>query len=87
MNSAVLEKEADIPPIEDTLSKIVANSLKRRYQSSGGRVATKACEDIRNYNPPGTLAQRKRKHVTPHEAKTKWLRKNIPEDTWNREIL
>jgi hypothetical protein len=87
VNGAVLEKEADIPPIEDTLSKVVANSLKRRYQTSGGRVATRACEVIRNHNPAGTLAQRKRKNVTPHEAKVKWLRKSIPEDTWNREIL
>jgi hypothetical protein len=87
VNSAVLEKEADIPPIEATLSKAVANSLKRRYQTKGGQEITKACEDIRNHNPGGTRAQRKMRQITPHEAKTKWLRKNIPEDTWNREIL
>ena len=87
VSSAVLEKEADIPPIEATLFKVVANSLKRRYQTKGGQVVTKACENIRNYNPSGTRAQRKRRKVSPHEAKTKWLRRNIPEDTWNREIL
>jgi hypothetical protein len=87
VSSAVLEKEADIPPIEATLSKVVANSLKRRHQTKGGQVVTKACEAIRNHNPAGTRAQRKRKKVTPYEAKTKWLRKSIPEDTWNREIL
>ena len=87
MNSAVLEKEADIPPIEATLSKAVANSLKRRYQTKGGQEITKACEDIRNHNPGGTRAQRRMRKTTPHEAKTKWLHKNIPEDTWNREIL
>ena len=87
MNSAILEKEADIPPIEATLSKTVASSLKRRYQTKGGQTITKACEDIRNHNPGGTYVQCRMKTITPHKAKTKWLRKNIPEDTWNREIL
>ena len=84
----ILEKEADIPPISTTLSKLVANAVKRRYTGKGHQLIANACEKIRR----GNLRQRAQRTTKAHkplpsETSDDWLKKKIPIETWNREIL
>jgi hypothetical protein len=84
----ILEKEADIPPISTILSKLVANAVKRRYTGKGHQLITKACEKIRRGNPRQRARRTAEAHkLLPSEISADWLKKKIPIETWNHEIL
>lgn len=86
VGSRILEKEAEIPSISTVLTAQVANVVKRRHTNKGAKVITKACATIRNQT---VQSQKKRKPAkqTPGELVTSWLRKTLPRDTWNNDIL
>jgi hypothetical protein len=102
VNSRILEKEANVPPISWTMNELVAKAVGRHHSTRGGRTVQQAVERIRNR--PQFSAQPKRDSVTPRERKTQWLRGKIetylwpeyleteghaqkqPQHTWNRMI-
>jgi exonuclease III len=84
----ILEKEADIPPISVILSKLVANAVKRRHTGKGHQLITKACEKIRRGNPRQKAQRTTKAHrPLPSKISADWLKKKIPIETWNHEIL
>jgi hypothetical protein len=102
VNSRILEKEANIPPIPWIMNELVAKAVGRHHSTRGGQTVRQAVKNIRNRSQ--LIIQPVTNNVTPLETKTKWLQKEIetylwpeyletegytqkqPQHTWNRKI-
>jgi hypothetical protein len=102
VNSRILEKEVNIPPIPWTMNELVAKAVRRHHSTRGGRTVRQAVQRIRNRPQP--YIQPVRNSTTPLENKTKWLQEKIeaylwpeyletegyaqkqPQHTWNRKL-
>ena len=82
VNTRILEKEAAIPPISIVLAAQTANATKRVLTGAAAQTIKKACATIRNYPSQA----RNHRGVTQLNRLTKWMRKIIPKDTWDKEI-
>jgi hypothetical protein len=102
VNSRILEKEANVPPITWTMNKLAAKAVGRHHSTRGGCAVQQAVERIRNR--PQLNIRPARNSITPLEVKTAWLKGKIetflwpeyqetesytrqqPQHTWNRKI-
>ncbi len=102
VNTRILEKEANVPPIKWILDELAAKAVGRHQSTRGGRIVQQAVARIRNR--PQLLIQPARARKTPQEDRLNWLRGKIedylwpeyqespgtgrkqPQHTWNRQI-
>jgi len=82
VNTRILEKEAAIPPISVVLAAQIANATKRVLTGAAAQTIKKACATIRNYQPQTA----NRRSETQLNRLTKWTRKIVPKETWDKEI-
>jgi hypothetical protein len=80
VNTRILEKEANIPPIAWAMDELVAKTVGRHQTTKGGRIVQQAVERIRNRPQLATHPVRTRK--TPQEDKAIWLRAKIEDHLW-----
>jgi len=78
VGGAILEKEADIPPIAQYLETRMAKELIRTYTSPASQFIRSQCEKIR-LRHPATRRQILRQKPTPQQTNIQWLREEIPE--------
>ena len=86
VNPQVLEKEANIPPLDSVIGKLITKTVQKLMNFNATRTVTNACKKIQS-RVIGSRSRRIQAKQSPRVLQIDWVSRIVSQDTWSYEVL